>query len=62
MLQQEYNKFKSIDTEFVRHMNSVKKQPLVMSVLETPDLAKTLEKWVRVLDNLQKALGDYLEK
>jgi dynein heavy chain 1 len=62
MLVQEYNKFKTIDTEFVRQQNKVKLDPKVMSVLDIPDLGKTLEKWVRVLGNIRKALGDYLEK
>jgi len=43
-------------------MNKVKQDPKVMSVLDQPEIAKTLEKWVKILNGIKKALGDYLEK
>jgi len=43
-------------------MNKVKVEPKVMSVLDITDLFKTLEKWVKILNGIKKALGDYLEK
>ena len=42
MLSNEFTKFKNIDTEFTRLMKAVNKNPIVLEVMKTPNLEKTL--------------------
>lgn len=46
MLTQEFNKFKSIDSEFIRLMKQVNKEPKVLEVLKISNLEKTLTNFV----------------
>ena len=62
MLSNEYNKFKSIDTDFTRLMKQVNKTPNVLEVLKIANLEKTLVNFTTQLQHIQKALGEYLEK
>ncbi|CAD8134930.1 unnamed protein product [Paramecium octaurelia] len=60
-LQNEYNKFKDIDSQFTNLMKKVAQKPQLMDVQGIPNLAKTLERLSDFLQKIQKALGDYLE-
>ncbi|EAR94592.2 dynein heavy chain, cytoplasmic protein (macronuclear) [Tetrahymena thermophila SB210] len=60
-LQNEYNRFKGIDSEFTSHMKKVAKKPLLLDVISIPGLQKTLERLADMLAKIQKALGEYLE-
>lgn len=62
MLNAEYTKFKNIDTDFVRLMKTVHKQPLVLKVLDIQNIEKNLSGFSNSLQMIQKALGEYLEK
>jgi dynein heavy chain 1 len=62
MLSTEYNKFKNIDTDFIRLMKQVNKTPNVLEVLKISNLEKTLLNFITQLNHSQKALGEYLEK
>lgn len=62
MLSNEFTKFKNIDGEFTRLMKAVNKNPKVLEVMKTPNLEKTLMSFTNSLQNIQKALGEYLEK
>lgn len=46
MLTQEFNKFKNIDSEFIRLMKQVSKEPKVLEVLKIQNLEKTLTNFV----------------
>ena len=46
MLTQEFNKFKNIDSEFIRLMKQVNKEPKVLEVLKISNLEKTLTNFV----------------
>lgn len=62
MLSNEFTKFKSIDNDFTRLMKVVNKQPIVLEVMKIPNLEKNLQGFTNSLENIQKALGEYLEK
>eukprot|EP00741_Cyanophora_paradoxa_P023561 tig00021590_g22758.t1 len=58
----EHQRFKVIDNEFLAVMRKVAKQPLVMDVMNIPDLARALGRLADLLSKIQKALGEYLER
>jgi dynein heavy chain 1 len=62
MLSNEFTRFKGIDSEFSSLMKKVAAKPNLLEVMNYPNLAKTLERLADMLANVQKALGDYLEK
>jgi len=62
MLSNEFNKFKNIDSEFVKLMKTVNKDPRVLEILKISNIEKTLLNFITQLEHIQKALGDYLEK
>lgn len=62
MLSNEFTRFKGIDSEFSSLMKKVAAKPSLLEVMNYPNLAKTLERLADMLANVQKALGDYLEK
>jgi dynein heavy chain 1 len=62
MLAVEFSKFKSIDNEFTTLMKKVTQKPIVLDVLAIQNLQPTLERFADMLNKIQKALGDYLEK
>jgi dynein heavy chain 1 len=43
-------------------MKKVSRSPLVIEVLNIPNVQKTLERLADLLNKIQKALGEYLEK
>lgn len=62
MLAAEFSKFKGIDNEFTSLMKKVAQKPIVLEVLAIQNLQPNLERFSEMLNKIQKALGDYLEK
>ena len=62
MLSNEFTKFKNIDSEFVRLMKQVNKEPKVLEILKIANLEKTLQNFTTQLEHIKKALNEYLEK
>lgn len=60
-LNQEYNRFRSIDTEFVQLHKKVATKPNIGDVMSIMGLLKSLERLADLLAKIQKALGEYLE-
>jgi len=52
----------SVSTEFLGLMKKVAKSPLVMDVLNIPNVQRQLERLADLLSKIQKALGEYLER
>lgn len=61
-LPQDYNRFKTIDADFISLMRRVALQPRVMDVFGQPNIQRTLERLSQQLSKIQKALGEFLEK
>lgn len=62
LLPTESNRFNNINSEFMAVMKKVYKSPLVLDVLNIPHAQKSLERLADLLNKIQKALGEYLEK
>ncbi|EJT78073.1 dynein heavy chain [Gaeumannomyces tritici R3-111a-1] len=62
LLPTESVRFNNINTEFSSVMKKVYKQPYVLDVLNIPGVQKSLERLADLLNKIQKALGEYLEK
>lgn len=62
MLTTEFNRFRSIDNEFTSLMKKVSQKPLVLEVMSISNLEQNLQRFSDMLQKIQKALGDYLEK
>ncbi len=58
----ESSRFQNINSEFSAVMKKVYKQPYVLDVLNIPNIQKSLERLAELLNKIQKALGEYLEK
>ncbi|KAL2754348.1 hypothetical protein ACRALDRAFT_1041995 [Sodiomyces alcalophilus JCM 7366] len=58
----ESSRFQNINSEFSTVMKKVYKQPFVMDVLGIPNVQRSLERLAELLNKIQKALGEYLEK
>lgn len=58
----ESSRFQNINSEFSAVMKKVYKQPYVLDVLSIPNVQKSLERLAELLNKIQKALGEYLEK
>ncbi|KAL2166549.1 hypothetical protein VTG60DRAFT_2516 [Thermothelomyces hinnuleus] len=58
----ESSRFQNINSEFTAVMKKVYKQPNVLDVLNIPNVQKSLERLAELLNKIQKALGEYLEK
>ncbi|KAH9904137.1 cytoplasmic dynein heavy chain [Xylariomycetidae sp. FL2044] len=58
----ESSRFQNINSEFMAVMKKVYKQPNVMDVLSIAGVQKSLERLAELLNKIQKALGEYLEK
>ncbi|KAK4248126.1 dynein heavy chain, N-terminal region 1-domain-containing protein [Corynascus novoguineensis] len=58
----ESSRFQNINSEFSAVMKKVYKQPNVLDVLNIPNVQKSLERLAELLNKIQKALGEYLEK
>ncbi|KAJ0379023.1 Dynein heavy chain cytoplasmic [Colletotrichum chrysophilum] len=62
LLPVESSRFQNINSEFSAVMKKVYKQPYVLDVLQIPNVQKSLERLAELLNKIQKALGEYLEK
>ncbi|XP_064623935.1 cytoplasmic dynein 1 heavy chain 1-like isoform X3 [Lineus longissimus] len=62
LLPVETSRFQSVSTEFLGLMKKVSKSPLVMDVLNVPNVQRQLERLADLLGKIQKALGEYLER
>ncbi len=52
----------SVSTEYLALMKKVAKSSLVMDVLNIPNVQRQLERLADLLNKIQKALGEYLER
>ncbi len=62
LLPTESSRFQNINSEFFSVMKKVYKSPLVLEVLAISGVQKSLERLAELLNKIQKALGEYLEK
>lgn len=62
LLPTETNKFLGLRNEFMGLMRKVSKNPMILEVLNIPNLERTLTHFKDVLDKIQKALSKYLEQ
>jgi dynein heavy chain 1 len=62
MLPLESQRFQNINNEFLAVMKKVYKSPFVVDVLSIQGVQKSLERLAEMLNKIQKALGEYLEK
>ena len=58
----ESSRFANINSEFTNVLKKVYRSPQVLEVLNIPDVQKSLERLADLLNKIQKALGEYLEK
>ena len=58
----ESSRFQNINSEFFTVMKKVYKQPFVLDVLNISGVQKSLERLGDLLNKIQKALGEYLER
>ena len=62
ILKTESAHFRGINARFFDVMRAVSRSPLVMDVLNIPDIQNQLEELAQRLNKIQKALGEYLER
>lgn len=62
LLPNEYNQFRTIDTEFVAIMKKVLLKPKILDVAAIEGVQRSLDRTSDMLLKIQKALGDYLER
>ncbi|KAF8665172.1 hypothetical protein AX16_000636 [Volvariella volvacea WC 439] len=62
LLPVESARFQNINTEFLSVMKKVYKSPYVHDVLNIQGIQKSLERLADLLNKIQKALGEYLER
>ncbi|KAF8634008.1 hypothetical protein AX15_001182 [Amanita polypyramis BW_CC] len=62
LLPVESSRFQNINTEFLTVMKKVYKSPFVVDVMNIPGIQKSLERLADLLNKIQKALGEYLER
>lgn len=62
LLPVESARFQNINTEFLTVMKKVYKSPFVLDVLNIQGIQKSLERLADLLNKIQKALGEYLER
>jgi dynein heavy chain 1 len=58
----ESSRFQNINSEFFTVMKKVYKSPNILDVLNISGVQKSLERLAELLNKIQKALGEYLEK
>ncbi|BES93792.1 dynein heavy chain [Nesidiocoris tenuis] len=58
----ETSRFQNISTDFLGLMKKVTKSPKVMDVLNIQGVQRSLERLADLLEKIQKALGEYLER
>jgi dynein heavy chain 1 len=62
LLPVESNRFQGINTEFLSVMKKVYKSPFILDVMNIQGVQKSLERLSDLLNKIQKALGEYLER
>ncbi|KAK3716178.1 dynein heavy chain [Vermiconidia calcicola] len=62
LLPVESSRFANINSEFMAVVKKVYRSPQILEVLNIPDVQKSLERLADLLNKIQKALGEYLEK
>ncbi|KAH8120470.1 dynein heavy chain protein 1 [Phellopilus nigrolimitatus] len=62
LLPVETSRFQGINTEFLTVMKKVHKSPFVVDVMNIQGIQKSLERLKDLLNKIQKALGEYLER
>ncbi|THH28428.1 hypothetical protein EUX98_g5757 [Antrodiella citrinella] len=62
LLPVESARFNNINSEFLAVMKKVYKSPFVVDVMNIPGIQKSLERLADLLNKIQKALGEYLER
>lgn len=62
LLPVESARFANINTEFLTVMKKVYKSPFVVDVMNIQGIQKSLERLADLLNKIQKALGEYLER
>ncbi|KAJ5893544.1 hypothetical protein N7495_005235 [Penicillium taxi] len=62
LLPLESSRFQNINSEFFAVMKKVYKSPFVLDVLAITGVQKSLERLAELLNKIQKALGEYLER
>jgi dynein heavy chain 1 len=62
LLPMESSRFQNINSEFLSVMKKVSRQPGVLEVLNISGVQKSLERLADLLNKIQKALGEYLER
>ena len=62
LLPVESSRFQNINSEFFAILKKVNKSPFILDVLNIPGVQKTLERLAELLNKIQKALGEYLER
>ncbi|KAK3110084.1 dynein heavy chain, partial [Teratosphaeriaceae sp. CCFEE 6253] len=62
LLPVESSRFANINSEFTNVLKKVYRSPQVLEVLNLPDVQRSLERLADLLNKIQKALGEYLEK
>ncbi|QIW99025.1 hypothetical protein AMS68_004543 [Peltaster fructicola] len=62
LLPVESARFANINGEFMSVLKKVYRSPQVLEVLNIPDVQRSLERLADLLNKIQKALGEYLEK
>lgn len=58
----ETSRFQNINSEFFAVLKKVHRSPFVLDVLGIPGVQKSLERLAELLNKIQKALGEYLER
>ena len=58
----ESSRFQNINSEFFTVLKKVQKSPFVLDVLNISGIQKSLERLLELLNKIQKALGEYLER
>jgi len=62
LLPVESSRFQNINSEFFAVMKKVYKSPYVLDVMNISGVQKSLERLAELLNKIQKALGEYLER
>lgn len=62
LLPVESSRFQNINSEFFSVLKKVYKSPFVLDVLNISGVQKSLERLAELLNKIQKALGEYLER
>lgn len=62
LLPVESSRFANINSEFMAVLKKVYRSPQVLEALSIPDVQRSLERLADLLNKIQKALGEYLEK